>query len=139
MCRLQNVRAYRYNMVSIRMIISDLAVDKNGRARGKEISEVSEESRNRATMDPMELWRQWYETGIKMWSNMLGGKPENYIDPYGLYRQWFNSLEDAWERIFESARKSPMGMMNNPMMAAMSPAALTQPTASQTPAVEAPA
>jgi pyruvate/2-oxoglutarate dehydrogenase complex dihydrolipoamide acyltransferase (E2) component len=90
-------------------------------------------------MDPMELWRQWYETGTKMWSNMLGGKPENYIDPYGLYRQWFNSLEDAWERIFESARKSPMGMMNNPMMAAMSPAALTQPTASQTPAVEAPA
>jgi polyhydroxyalkanoic acid synthase PhaR subunit len=104
---------------------------------------VSEENRNRVTMDPTELWRQWYEAGTKMWSNMLGGTQGNYIDPYGLYWQWFNGLGDAWKRMFESPSKSPMGaMMNNPMMAAMNPAAAVQEatpakTPSETPATAA--
>jgi exonuclease VII small subunit len=93
----------------------------------KEIPEVSEENRNRAAFDPMELWRQWYEASTRMWSNMLGGTRENYLDPYGLYRQWFSSLDDIRERMLGSAGTSPMAsplaaMMNNPFMAALSPA-----------------
>lgn len=46
-------------------------------------------------MDPTGLWRQWYETSSKMWSNMLGGDKEAYMDPFGLYRQWFGNLQEA--------------------------------------------
>jgi pyruvate/2-oxoglutarate dehydrogenase complex dihydrolipoamide acyltransferase (E2) component len=95
-------------------------------------------------MDPMELWRQWYETGTKTWSNVLGGKRENYMDPYGLYRQWFSSLDDLQKRMSGSARTSPTAspfaamMQNNPMMALMNPATAMQGSTTQTPA-EAPA
>lgn len=54
-----------------------------------------EGARYRANTDPTELWRQWYETSSKMWSNMLGGDKEAYMDPFGVYRQWFGSLEGA--------------------------------------------
>jgi hypothetical protein len=92
---------------------------------------VSEESRNRVAMDPTELWKQWYEAGTKMWSNVLGGTGENYMDPYGLYRQWFDGLNDAWGRMFEAAgasrTASPFAAMaNNPAMATMNPATAVQ-------------
>jgi exonuclease VII small subunit len=106
---------------------------------------LSEENRNRAAMDPMELWRQWYETGTKMWSNVLGGKQENYMDPYGLYRQWFSSLEDLQRRMTGSARTSQSAspfvarMQNNPMMALMNPATAMQGTTTTQAPEEAPA
>ena len=53
---------------------------------------MTEESRIGAGMDPTELWTQWYETGSKMWSEVLQGGQESYVDPYGLYRQWFESM-----------------------------------------------
>ena len=56
---------------------------------------MAEGARYQTNMHPMELWRQWYETSSKMWSNMLGGDREAYMDPFGLYRQWFGSLEGA--------------------------------------------
>ncbi len=102
---------------------------------GKEITEVSEQRRNRVTMDPTELWKQWYETGTKMWSNMLGGTQGNYVDPYGLYWQWFNGMGDAWRRMFESAGQSPMGAMMNPATATQEAIATTTP--SETPATAA--
>ncbi|MGF1471807.1 MAG: E3 binding domain-containing protein [Rubrobacteraceae bacterium] len=43
-------------------------------------------------MDPKELWARWYETGSKMWSEVMGGSQEAYVDPYGLYRQWFENM-----------------------------------------------
>jgi hypothetical protein len=104
---------------------------------------VSEDSSNQAT-NPMELWRQWFETGTKVWSDMFAGARGNYADPFGLYQQWFNTLENARERMVESSRNSPMAsfatMTNNPMLAALNPAAAAQGTASgQAPANAAPA
>lgn len=46
-------------------------------------------------MDPTELWRQWYETSSKMWSEALQGGREGYMDPYGLYRQWMSGMQEA--------------------------------------------
>lgn len=77
-------------------------------------------------MDPTALWSQWYETGTKMWSDMMRGSQESGMDPYGLYRQWFNGLRqmqeqmsglasgvadgnsarDLWQRWFEATAES---------------------------------
>jgi polyhydroxyalkanoic acid synthase PhaR subunit len=94
---------------------------------------VSEERRGRAMIDPMGLWRQWYETGTKMWSDVFQAGRENYMDPYGLYRQWFNGLEDLQERMFRSVSGSPTGDGSSaaPVVdqtgAAMNPAAAAKP------------
>ncbi len=53
---------------------------------------MTEENRIGAGMDPTELWSQWYETGTKMWSEVMQGAQESYVDPYGLYRQWFENM-----------------------------------------------
>ena len=44
-------------------------------------------------IDPMELWRRWFETGSKVWAEVLQGAGESYADPYGLYRQWFEGMQ----------------------------------------------
>jgi len=44
-------------------------------------------------MDPMGLWKQWYETSAAMWSNVFEAGRENYADPYKVYQQWFDGLE----------------------------------------------
>ena len=56
-------------------------------------------------MDPTEMWRQWYETGTKMWSEALRGGQESYMDPFGIYRQWFNSMEDTRERMQDATQE----------------------------------
>ena len=66
---------------------------------------MAEGARYQTNMHPMELWRQWYETSSKMWSNMLGDNTEAYMDPFGLYRQWFGNLEDA-QKTSEGAASS---------------------------------
>lgn len=55
-------------------------------------------------MDPTELWRQWYETGSKMWSEALQGGSENYMDPFGVYRQWFSNMEDTRQQMQSAAQ-----------------------------------
>ncbi len=72
---------------------------------------MSEKNRNRAA-DPMALWRQWYETSARLWSEMFAGGRRNFIDPYGFYRQWFKSLENARERVGETTRTSPTAAVN---------------------------
>ncbi len=47
-------------------------------------------------MDPAELWRQWMESGSRMWS---GGTKEGQVDPYGVYRQWFDGMREMQERM----------------------------------------
>lgn len=47
------------------------------------------------SLDPTDLWRQWYETGSRMWSDALRGGREGSVDPYGLYRQWVSGMQDA--------------------------------------------
>jgi pyruvate/2-oxoglutarate dehydrogenase complex dihydrolipoamide acyltransferase (E2) component len=50
-------------------------------------------------MDPMELWRQWFEAGSRVWADVLRGAGESYADPFGLYRQWFEGVEGMRERM----------------------------------------
>jgi len=97
----------------------------------KEIAKLSQESGNRAAFDPTEVWRQWYEAGSKMWSNMLGSAGENYLDPYGLYRQWFSGLEHLQKQMFGSAGRLPVATGTN------NPASLVNPDATQNPAAAA--
>jgi len=58
-------------------------------------------------MDPMGLWKQWYETSAAMWSNVFEAGRENYADPYKVYQQWFDGLEN-FQQMF--------GAMNWPSM-----------------------
>ena len=98
---------------------------------------MSEERRNRATTDLAELWRQWFETGTRMWSGALGAGQGNQMDPYGLYRQWFNSLGDFQELLFDGGFRSPAAALSrdgggstpviDPATAAQNPAAAEQP------------
>jgi predicted nucleic acid-binding Zn-ribbon protein len=93
------------------------------RVRGKEISEVSENSSSRAARNPMELWRQWLETSARAWSDMFGGATrESYLDPYRPYRQWFSGLKDAGEQTTQPAQTPPFALMN-PTAAMLSPGA----------------
>lgn len=56
---------------------------------------------NTRSTDPAELWRQWYETSSKMWSDAMQGNGESQVDPYGLYRQWMGGMQEAQKRIEE--------------------------------------
>ena len=47
-------------------------------------------------MDPAELWRQWMESGSRMWSEMGQG---GQVDPYGAYRRWFEGMREMQERM----------------------------------------
>src|ERR671920_2252157 len=100
--------------------------------RRKELFRVSEERRNRAMADPAELWRQWFETGTRMWSGALGSGQGNRMDPYGLYRQWFNSLEDFQELLFDGGFRSPAAALRGgrgPTLAGGTAAAAPNPPA----------
>lgn len=56
---------------------------------------MSEEAGSQANTDPTGLWRHWYDTSSRIWSNKLEGDKETYLDPFGLYRQWFSALEET--------------------------------------------
>ena len=57
---------------------------------------MSEDTRPRAHTDPVELWRQWYDTTLGMWSNLLGASSkETSTEPYDLYRRWLDNLQEA--------------------------------------------
>jgi polyhydroxyalkanoic acid synthase PhaR subunit len=49
-----------------------------------------------SSMDPAELWRQWIESGSKMWSEMAQG---GQADPYGAYRRWFEGMREMQGRM----------------------------------------
>jgi hypothetical protein len=51
------------------------------------------------SMDPTQLWQQWYDVGTKMWSDVVNGRQESVVDPYGLYRQWFEGMESARDQM----------------------------------------
>jgi polyhydroxyalkanoic acid synthase PhaR subunit len=71
---------------------------------------VSEDGRGRAVADPTELWRQWFETGTKAWSDFFEAGRDGYTDPYGLYRQWFSGLEEMRSRMVSGPTwKAPGG------------------------------
>jgi polyhydroxyalkanoic acid synthase PhaR subunit len=59
-------------------------------------------------MDPAELWRQWMESGSRMWSEGLRG---GQADPFGLYGRWFEGMREVQERMIGA---SPEPVAGNP-------------------------
>lgn len=45
-------------------------------------------------MDATELWRKWYETSTKMWSDVARGSQGSPMEPSGMYRQWFEGMQE---------------------------------------------
>lgn len=80
---------------------------------------MAEEDNNRGTVNPAELWMDWYETSTKMWSEAMKSAPEGQADPWGLYRQWLEGIEEARKSIaggsaqVPDAAKSMQAMMDN--------------------------
>lgn len=60
---------------------------------------MTEERGVASGMDPTELWRQWLESGSRMWSGATGGAQDNYLDPTGVYRRWFEGMRELQERM----------------------------------------
>lgn len=56
---------------------------------------MSEGTNAKSSLDPTELWKQWYETSATAWTNAVESSKELYGDPFGLYRSWSNSVNDA--------------------------------------------
>ena len=52
-----------------------------------------------SSLDPMELWKQWYDTSSKMWVSTLDGNKETFVDTYGLYRLWLETVGKAQEQV----------------------------------------
>lgn len=50
-------------------------------------------------MDPTDLWRQWYETSTKLWSEAARGAQGGQMDPAGFYRQWFEGAREMQGRM----------------------------------------
>jgi polyhydroxyalkanoic acid synthase PhaR subunit len=67
--------------------------------RNEEVLDLAEERRRGANMDPAELWRQWFEAGSRMWTDVLQGSQESHVDPYGLYGHWFEGMERLREQM----------------------------------------
>lgn len=52
-----------------------------------------------SSLDPVELWKQWYDTSSKMWTTALDGNKETYVDTYSLYHLWLETVGKAQEQI----------------------------------------
>jgi polyhydroxyalkanoic acid synthase PhaR subunit len=68
-------------------------------AYDEEVFGLAEERGVASGMDPTELWRQWLESGTRMWSEATGGAQDNYLDPTGVYRRWFEGMRELQERM----------------------------------------
>ncbi len=61
-------------------------------------------------MDPTDLWRQWYETSTRLWSDAARGA-QGSADPAGFYRRWFDGAREMQERMIGAA---PQAVEGNP-------------------------
>ena len=55
-------------------------------------------------MDPAELWRQWMESGSRMWS-----AGDGQLDPFGMYGRWFEGMREVQERMIGAAPEPVAG------------------------------
>jgi polyhydroxyalkanoic acid synthase PhaR subunit len=55
-------------------------------------------------MDPGELWRQWMESGSRMWS-----AGDGQLDPFGMYDRWFEGMREVQERMIGAAPEPVAG------------------------------
>jgi hypothetical protein len=72
---------------------------------------MSDEANSRETVDPMELWEKWYETGVRGWSNIRDDSKGILIGPYGFYRNWMNSVGKARELMQKQLKAFSFGTM----------------------------
>ena len=56
---------------------------------------MSEGTNSKSSLDPAELWKQWYDTSAKAWVDAVESNKELYGDPFGLYHSWSKSVSDA--------------------------------------------
>jgi polyhydroxyalkanoic acid synthase PhaR subunit len=61
-------------------------------------------------MDPTDLWRRWYETSTRLWSDAARGA-QGGADPAGFYRRWFDGAREMQERMIGTA---PQAVEGNP-------------------------
>ena len=64
-------------------------------------------ARNSNSANPMELWKQWYDSSTRMWSNLMEGGKESYIDPYGLYHSWLKGVNEATGQVKDASTAPP--------------------------------
>ncbi|HLX41578.1 MAG TPA: hypothetical protein VKR42_13680 [Ktedonobacteraceae bacterium] len=69
---------------------------------------MSEGTNAKSSLDPTELWKQWYDTSAKAWENVVENSKDLYGDPFGLYRSWSNSVTNAQTML----QDSPLGTMD---------------------------
>jgi hypothetical protein len=50
-------------------------------------------------MDPTDLWRQWYESSTKLWSDAARGARGGYANPADFYRRWFEGAREMQRMI----------------------------------------
>ena len=55
-------------------------------------------------MDPAELWRQWMESGSRMWS-----AGDGQLDPISMYGRWFEGMREVQERMIGAAPEPVVG------------------------------
>jgi len=55
-------------------------------------------------MDPAELWRQWMESGSRMWS-----AGDRQLDPFSVYGRWFEGMREVQERMIGAAPEPVAG------------------------------
>ena len=70
---------------------------------------LAEERGSRFASDPTELWRQWYETSTKLWSDAARGAQGGHADPAGFYRRWFENVREVQERMIGAAPQAVGG------------------------------
>jgi polyhydroxyalkanoic acid synthase PhaR subunit len=60
---------------------------------------MPEEATDKSPNDPTGLWRQWFDTSSRVWSNVVDGRKETYVDPYGVYLSWLKNVGEAREQM----------------------------------------
>jgi polyhydroxyalkanoic acid synthase PhaR subunit len=55
-------------------------------------------------MDPAELWRQWMESGSRMWA-----AGDGQLDPFSMYDRWFEGMREVQERMIGAAPEPVAG------------------------------
>jgi polyhydroxyalkanoic acid synthase PhaR subunit len=55
-------------------------------------------------MDPAELWRQWMESGSRMWASEDG-----QLDLFSMYGRWFEGMREVQERMIGAAPEPVAG------------------------------
>ena len=60
---------------------------------------MTEGTKPRGSLNPADLWKQWYEASSRMWAKTLEEGRETYVDTYGLYQSWLKTLGKAQEQM----------------------------------------